>query len=225
VRILQNKWKSALCLNQKAEFVLADQTLAASMIQGIEENSESGTPGIGLMVTIPVRGGKEHLLEVGSDYQLLIYGVDRIYALLVRVVQRKREDVPLYAMSVMQYLGEIQRRQNVRIMTNLPVRFLEIPVDPVRKTDAEGWIADLSAGGIRMLSEKKMSVGQRVLLKFSLGEISVSIGARICHRRLWGASHHFAYAYGMAFCGQDQRTEDKIVRYVFKRMQQSRALE
>lgn len=238
---MQEKWKAGLKLNQKVEFIMPDHTAAASMIQDFIEIREAvvsagsglDSDGLGILVSVPVQNGKERLLDVEIPYKILVYGSDRIYALRVSVCRYAVEDVPLYCLNVVSFLGEIQRRQNVRIAVNLPVRFHEIEQRSKLQRNAliqslpmvEGWITDLSAGGIKLNTTSKLSNSHRILISFELDSESVSVTGIVKHRALINTAQTREFSYGIQFESLPVKLQDKIVHYVFAKLRQNRKLE
>jgi c-di-GMP-binding flagellar brake protein YcgR len=240
---VQEKWKAGLKLNQKVEFIMPDHTAASSMIQDFIEKREamanagsgpdSDSDGLGILVSVPVQNGKERLLDVEIPYKILVYGSDRIYALRVSVCRYAVDEVPLYCLSVVSFLGDIQRRQNVRIAVNLPVRFHEIEQRSKLNSNAliqslpmvEGWITDLSAGGIKLNTGSRLSNGHRILISFELDSETVSVAGVVKHRALTTATHSREYSYGIQFESLPVKLQDKIAHYVFAKLRHNRRLE
>lgn len=241
MKTLQEKWKAGLKLNQKVEFIMPDHSAASSMIQDFIEKREAHTcigagpdsDGLGILVSVPVQNGKERLLDVEIPYEVLIYGSDRIYALRVAAGRHVVDEVPLYCLEVLSFLGDIQRRQNVRIVVNLPVRFHEIEQHSRLNSKSliqslpmvEGWITDLSAGGIKLVTESKLSNGRRILISFELENETLSVTGTIKHRALTNTPDSKEYSYGIQFESLPMKLEDRIAHYVFAKLRQNRKLE
>lgn len=238
---MQEKWKAGLKLNQKVEFIMPDHTAASSMIQDFIEKreamasagSEPDSDGLGILVSVPVQNGKERLLDVETPYKVLVYGADRIYALRVSVCRYAVDEVPLYCLGVVSFLGDIQRRQNVRIAVNLPVRFHEIEQRSKLSSNVliqslpmvEGWITDLSAGGIKLNTASKLSNGLRILIRFELDRETVSVAGIVKHRALTNKADSREYSYGIQFDSLPVKLQDKIAHFVFAKLRQNRKLE
>jgi len=241
VKTVQEIWKAGLKLNQKVEFIMPDHTAASSMIQDFIEKRDAhanagarpDSDGLGILVSIPVQNGKERLLDVEIPYEVLVYGSDRIYAIRAAVGRHVVDEVPLYCLEVLSFLGDIQRRQNVRIVVNLPVRFHEIEQQSKLNSQmliqslpmVEGWITDLSAGGIKLVTESKLSNGRRVLISFELDNETLCVSGTIKHRALANTPHSKEYSYGIEFESLPMRIEDRIAHYVFAKLRQNRKLE
>lgn len=237
---MKGKRKVGLRLNQKVEFILPDHSAASGMIQdlcgldasGIDLDKLSDEP-VRFHVSVPVQNGKERLLDLTAPQEVLIYGPDRIYALRVAVTRCFSDEVPLYSLEVLGLLGAIQRRQNVRIVVSLPVRFQEVMkhsrlcgkdfVKGLPMTD--GYLSDLSAGGLKLVTTSKLSKGQGILLSFSLGDETLCVSGTVKHHVLNEPPGGQAYCYGIQFEALPVRLEDKITRFVFERLRLSRKLE
>lgn len=238
---MQEKWKAGLKLNQKVEFIMPDHSAVSSMIQDFIEIRDAQTrtgagtdsDGLGILVSVPVQNGKERLLVVGTPYEVLIYGSDRIFAFRVTAGRHVVDEVPLYCLEVLSFLGDIQRRQNVRISVNLPVRFHELEQhsklnskDLIQSLPmVEGWITDLSAGGIKLNTASRLSNGHRILVSFALENETVSVAGTIKHRAPANTPKSKEYCYGIQFESLPVRIEDRIARYVFAKLRQNRKLE
>ncbi|SCZ77762.1 flagellar brake protein [Acidaminobacter hydrogenoformans] len=237
---MKGKRKLRLKLNQKVEFILPDHSVASSMVQdlcgldaeGFDVESLSVEP-VRFRVSVPVQNGKERLLEVAVPQEVLIYGGERIYALRVAVGRCFSDEVPLYSLEVLGLLGELQRRQNVRIVVSLPVRFQEVlkqsrlsSKDFVKGLPmVEGYLSDLSAGGLKLVTSSKLTKGQSILLSFRLGDETLNVAGTVKHHAASEPPGGQAYCYGIQFEALPVRLEDKIARFVFERLRQNRKLE
>lgn len=229
-----------LKLNQKVEFILPDHSVASSMVQdlcgldasGVDFEKLSDAP-VRFRVSVPVQNGKERLLEIAVPQEVLIYGQERIYALRVAASRCFSDEVPLYSLKVIGFLEEIQRRQNVRIVVSLPVRFQEIMKQSRLSSKdfikglpmVEGCLSDLSAGGLKLVTSSKLTKGQSILLSFSLGDETICALGTVKHHAASEKPGGQKGCYGIQFEALPVRLEDKIARFVFERLRLNRKLE
>jgi c-di-GMP-binding flagellar brake protein YcgR len=227
---MSDKWKASLHINQKLEFVLSDLSKASSMVQDFDDEN--------IMVTVPVQRGYERLLETSKNLEMLLYGSDRIFSLLVRIIEKRKMEIPLYVLCVVESLGEIQRRQHVRAGVDLPVSYVrfrkeydslveketaETLLKQLKSLRTEGMMVDLSAGGIMLSTLEKLDCTQELLLFFTLETGLVMAKGKICHLHFRDHHQPHHHHYGISFVGLKRQTEDAMMKFVFKRLRHSKA--
>ncbi|TAM57983.1 PilZ domain-containing protein [bacterium] len=101
-------------------------------------------------------------------------------------------------------------RAYFRAAVSIPARYA---VDG-RTGYAEGWINDLSGGGVKLVTEEDLPAGGVVMLRFKLPESSEPIDARGRVVLSYRDCPRGSYALGVTFVAIDARQRERIVRYV-----------
>lgn len=120
-------------------------------------------------------------------------------------------------------LRRLQRRQLLRVVVDLPV---DIRLEPSQEhaengAAAEGkWSAgftlDLGGGGVGLLTDLSLNVGDKVEVKLPLDDAPLVVAGRVVRRRperVVGVK--VLQAWGINFVDMDKRDQDRIIRFLF----------
>ena len=169
-------------------------------------------PGI-VLIRIPLYNGKEISLGGGS-YTLRFLSENAIFrhnATLeeIAVVDSLR----LYRFKLLDEGEKMQRRDDFRFTCNIPVEFAALDKTMKRGETCEGMVNDLSAGGVKMMSNIDMNPGVRISVAMqldndyivALGEVRAKTGA---------PSKQYEFQYGVKFHALPKEDKDVIIQYV-----------
>ncbi|QUH31460.1 flagellar brake protein [Vallitalea guaymasensis] len=138
-----------------------NEKVYVSIIQDINDDE--------IIISAPVENGKIIPLEVGASYILSIYTKGGLYKCKSSVKNRyKKKELHLITMEVNSAMEKSQRRQYFRLECILSILFADINED----TWSEGLIVDISGGGLRFTSKKKMEAGSTLKCKLNLNSKS-----------------------------------------------------
>ncbi|WP_113675198.1 flagellar brake protein [Vallitalea guaymasensis] len=136
-----------------------NEKVYVSIIQDINDEEDE------IIISAPVENGKIIPLEVGASYILSIYTKGGLYKCKSSVKNRyKKKELHLITMEVNSAMEKSQRRQYFRLECILSILFADINED----TWSEGLIVDISGGGLRFTSKKKMEAGSTLKCKLNL---------------------------------------------------------
>jgi len=159
-------------INQKIEFVNEEGLLGISLVQEWTRDW--------FMVTIPLKGNERRQLQVG-DYLTGIYYHDdgRLYMFNSKVLDRTIENIPMYKLSVPDTLTRVQRRNYVRLVITIPVRYTKATEATESKFKSSGWeanpkddsipwesgtIIDISGGGVNLSANSPLEEDSNVYI-------------------------------------------------------------
>lgn len=224
--------KYKMRINDKMEFLLEEGGLANALVQEVGGNQFS--------ITIPVARGSYKFLEQGAIYEVILYNGKQTYGLRAKLMGKKTGNIPMYVLKVVKELGQVQRRENVRVPTNLNFVFscnenllkLEFDNDhyvsykkQLGKYLSEGIILDISAGGINFSAREKFRVGCPLLLFIEFEDLRFMTRGIVRYHRYRGEQGGLMVNnYGVEFTGLDSRFQEEIVKRVFKMMRKVKDL-
>ena len=169
-------------------------------------------PGI-VLVRIPIYNSEEVSLS-GGAYTLrflsdnAIFKHDAILEVIVVV-----DSLNLYRFKLTSDGEKMQRRDDFRFACNIPVEFAPLDKSMKRGESSEGVVNDLSAGGVKMMSNTEMKPGVRISIEIrldndyivALGEVRAVSEAK---------SKLYEYQYGVKFHALPKEDKDIIIQYV-----------
>ncbi len=135
---------------------------------------------------------------------------------IVRVEQGVRNTIVI---NFPKEIERIQRRSYVRVDIRMPFRWQKISpednetVSPVVK---EGFIMDISGGGVFLRTCEKMEKDQLVMTNFQLNEEEFDVKARIVRVIPKQRGKSFMYKYGVLFEDMMDMVRRKVIGYVFE---------
>lgn len=190
-----------------------------------------------LSISMPMQGEKMILFPVGADCDMVFFGTGGMYRCTATVKGRLREG-QLYFLSVVlkSELRKYQRREYFRIEYPAKTKFYMIPgkvaelpttdqlLDEITRGDAQyelvsGTIQDISGGGIRFHSEKKLERDSYVMITVRLEGARMKENLYLVSQIVDCAPHnvlHGQFSSRGKFLYRDLRDREKIVRFVFE---------
>lgn len=186
-----------------------------------------------LCITVPYLRGVPLVLVPGEHVLARVIESDAAYEFTSTVLGRRRDAIPLYALALPTELKRVQRRRCVRLDTLLDVWYAPLPERGREPVFRAARAVDISGSGMRLAADQELAIGERLLLRFTLEvddrEIEIETVARVVRRdageEAQGRSgYRYRYRYGIEFVDLPLRTQDQIVRYIFRRMAEQRKL-
>lgn len=125
------------------------------------------------------------------------------------------------ALKITETLKSVQRRQDLKLRTNLPIKITlldidnKIQIDPVtmRSLQLPGVLRDISAGGIMVDMEEPLEVNQKIMFPFDKGSSPIMVQAEVLREQASTATYH---RYGCRFINNNSGKESVIREYVFR---------
>ncbi|MDU4937076.1 MAG: PilZ domain-containing protein [Clostridium sp.] len=195
--------------------ILDGEVFYKSNLQDVAENY--------LLIDIPVNNGIYLTMHENDEIEAEYY-VDggNYYKFNCRVLGRTREGkLNLYRLSKPYNIIKIQRRNFVRV-DMVEYAFYKLQNDNEEEAWKKGIILDLSGGGMKIKTEEKLSLRDRVTVNIFIGEnekiqvVGEAVRVEKCKIN--------EYICGLKFKEISERTRDKIIQKVFEQMRKQRGL-
>jgi len=163
-------------------------------------------------------GAEVHVLHAGDELKCIFTdkATHAQYGFASQVLRREARVVPLYYLSRPQFFTRIQRRAFVRLPVLIPQLFRTSDDSPWH----QGYLLDISAGGVRISHRDPLVVDQELMLQFALrkGEGPFVVRGYIVRVERVEAAGPATFHSGIRFKALTEAMEDLIVGYVFERL-------
>lgn len=216
-------------LISKIELITDDNERTLGLIQDIIDDK--------IYISIPSDDKQFKILRVGDNVSGIVYDKDNVISFSAVVTNRIVGDIPTYEIASIENLTKVQRRQDVRVDCTLPILhtdnkyLLKIEVDNKNTVDIissnerylnNGWISDLSAGGLRFSCEKKYHLDSILLLVFNLDQDTIIAKGQIVYKGAKVSPDKITNIYGMKFIDINDEKREMIIGYNFVAMRKAR---
>ena len=174
-------------------------------------------------IVAPVVRGVLIPVRPGTHVHVFYTRQDALYKFEGEILERKEQNnVSLLILPIPKQITRIQRRSFVRVEVTIPFIL-------IKKEDGIKWKAysvDLSAGGVRVRSDRDLAVGSIVDVEFYLptGALIRSAATVVRKQLVPGqeSGKENQYYLSMAFNDLDNSSQQKILHYVFRCQQETR---
>lgn len=199
--------------NTKIEF-FTKEGYAISNIQSLDSGSIS--------VSVPVINSTYLTMKKGEEYEAIYSDLkNNIFKFTVKILDHKKDRIPLIITSEPYDIIKIQRRNYVRISQCVSVKYClmkEIPDKDIKSYDASNfnfaYILDLSGGGAKIKLEEYAKVNDYVILHLDV-DGTIIVLAKIVRVQQDKENHSIC---GVKFVNLDFNSREKIIQYIFKEM-------
>jgi c-di-GMP-binding flagellar brake protein YcgR len=205
-------------LNNKIEVLWEDGNYK-SVIQDITNNS--------IGINIPVCGGKYLPLRKGEWIEAICFSKNSIYKFNTVVLGRKIDGMLIIMLAKPKKFTRIQRRNHVRIpvLLNITCGALKLNKDLNEIDDNQceffqAYSLDLSGGGMKIASDKKISLGDILLITLPLGKELLAIKGKVV--RGYKDVDSKKNIYGVCFFDIEQGVRENIIQFIFRIMRERR---
>lgn len=208
---------NGLSLNMKCEVEYKDK-MYKSLIQDISEKY--------IGVSIPVNQGEYLVLQNGEEVDVIYYDEKNVYSFSTKIVGRKTEGITMLLLAPPGKITKIQRRKFFRIDFAAKVKLLKVDRDIKAETFKrlsetnegfkEGFLLDLSGGGLRIRLETKVEYGDMFIVKIPVDDSYIPV---LCSCvRCIKEYNISSYACGFSFYNISENVREKIINYIFQIM-------
>ena len=167
--------------------------------------------------------GDKSIIDMGEDY--LVHYTDAtqgVFDFRCGYVGYEQEGA-LYVLElkVSEIIKTTQRRQDIKMRTNLPIRLSLLDSDDRIRTDPEthrsvtmpAMLRDISAGGIMIDTESELEVNQKIMFPFDKGSSPIMVQAEVLREQARSGAF---YRYGCRFYNHNSGKEAVVREYVFR---------
>ena len=187
-----------------------------AFISQVEEITDDGE----LVIYSPIIYGQIVKLPMRVNYEMLFFTEKgKIMFEAETISHFKERTLEFIKIKIISEGKRMQLREFYRHECLLPVKYTLLSDDESDEAMSsemtnEGIIKDLSAGGIRFLSNVEMELGDKIKCIIALNdEIFISL-AKIMKRDSFPKSN-FKYHYRTQFYGMPEYEKEKIIKYIF----------
>jgi c-di-GMP-binding flagellar brake protein YcgR len=205
----------------------------------VEMRSSSGEKTFGTLYDIQdndilisvVPGDKGFKLFYPDDkIELVIYDEKCLFIMNAIVKSRESNEFLIYKVSEYSEIRKFQRRNHVRIPYTSTVYYymdkdlasssVSMIEDGIARRNAlesfkNGYIENISGGGLRIRTSEKFKLGLIVVLKAAIEDEEIVVKGEVCHGGVKVINGRTFYSYGIKFVNVDESKMDKIIKFVF----------
>jgi c-di-GMP-binding flagellar brake protein YcgR len=215
----RRKMSVKLIVNSRIE-ILDDTEVYKSVIQ--DENSSD------FSISLPVKNGVYMTPEVGQMLEMLYYDNLNVYKFESLVIGRKVENtVPQLLLRFPENVVKIQRRKFVRVSVAYYIKYAryskeegrKISLDNSIQTPNKGILLDISGGGCRLSTNYKLKLKDIIVTEIPMDSGTIKVMGEVVRVDRQPDDNYYC---GVNFLDIDERTRDKIIKYIFTLMRKQR---
>ena len=162
------------------------------------------------------------LLHKGEILQCISSDSKKILSFKAILTDRIQSDFPIYELSFITDLKEMQRRENVRVHCSLPIEFIDKDSMQKEWIPYEGTIVNLSASGLRLSCSVNYKMNTNLFIRFDIENREYQLNAKIVYKELIPQKERSIYHYGIKFIDIEEREREKIIQYLFALMRKNK---
>ncbi len=215
-------------LNEKVELCSKNDEKISGRIYDIE--------GEKLYISISADDGGFKLLSKGEEIMGFVYCVEDILRFDATITGRIFTNTSVYEISNIKNFVRIQRRENIRVKSSTNMKYTDsetlLKIDFTGKEELgfkkaekhlrEGFLIDLSAGGIKLSTVENFNIGNKLLLFIDLEGKKMILKGKIVHKEFNFIPRKPVYFYGIQFIDIKTNQQEKIISYLFVKMRKNR---
>lgn len=162
-------------LNQKIEIVYEgpDGLDTRSYYSRIEEVSDDS-----LSIVVPYNRGLYLPPRVGAEFGAVVITEKGLYSFETKLLKYIRTPVPMWVILMPDKIRKIQRRSFVRLNTSI---YVTIAAPDETMTNKSIMTKNISGGGLQLISEKPLAVGESMTVTFPLNNITIEAEGTVVH--------------------------------------------
>lgn len=179
-----------------------------------------------IAISIPIKEGQYIPLRVGEQLEVLYYpNNEDIYKFDTVVVGRQVDRIPIILLGMPASIMKIQRRKFVRVpvVCNIECSVIDKALankdlailSNISKDKLKATLLDLSGGGMRVRFNADVKLNDTIVSYIPIDQ-DVIIVKGIVVRVDKGEDNK--YAYGINFVDLNEKTRDKVIRFIFQLM-------
>ena len=178
-----------------------------------------------VLIYAPQVNGRVVQLNPDTYYDLRMFGETAEYRFKVKFIAHSEADgFPITRFRLMHDGEKSLRRDAFRLNLDAMVLFSIVEEDGNQSEKDEGKVVDLSAGGARIYTDRKIEIGELLNLSIQLdkdliiafGDIKFADAAPPPTPR----QPKYAYQYGISFIMLADSDQEKIIRYIYQKQRQ-----
>ncbi len=216
--------KGVVNIGEKIEVVVqerlnADEKACFSMLQDVPQDDE-------LWITMPMLKGEPVVLSIGQRVRINFFRERGKFYFDAEVIDRERTDtVHLIRLKQVSPIHRLQRRNFYRLKINLPVGFQVIKEgsDQGEVNYLKAYTADISGGGMRLLTDEKLEPGQQLKCRIPLGEKDFLELKGLVVRVVPCVERNYKFEVGVKFVDILEVEQDRLIGFIFQQQRRLKA--
>lgn len=176
-------------------------------------------------ISVPVLRGRYLPLRKGESVEVLYYLDKDVYGFSTKVIGKKIEKIFIILLEYPGKVKIVQRRNYVRvpIVLNISCAIIEKEKDIANMNNNQyeffnAITLDLSGGGVRVISDKKIGYGEHLMLTIPLADENITILGKVVRVDKKDDGKNI---YGLSYLNVDNRSRDKLISFIFHKMRDS----
>ena len=178
------------------------------------------------VINAPFKKGDVVKLPVNKKAEVILRRDDGIYSLPVKVVQRKVDATPILVVELIDTVYKIQERKffrleifeqtEFRIVGQGLVNLYELePYDQAEEYH-KGMVEDISGGGIKLSTKKKLDKGEVIEFKITFADLSFdTIFGQVIRVRDEDKADEKHYLLGVEFLDLTKSAQEELISWLF----------
>ncbi len=173
-------------------------------------------------ISMPMRKGIYLTMRVAQRIRIVLRYKNTMFAADTVIVARSRGHIPLLIVDKPKELIAVnQKRTYVRINVAIPIDFRLLPIEGERGEALQGITADISAGGMLLLSAEGMEEGQKLEIEVKLPDASsIYCQAHIVRVISKANEEGGDYKYAVEYDDINEGQRDRIFRFIFDKQRE-----
>lgn len=216
--------KEVINIGEKIEVVIqerldADSKTCFSMVQDVPQDDE-------LLITLPMLKGQPVPLGIGQTVRINFFRDRGRFSFEAKVIERQStEAVRLIRLKQISPMHRLQRRNFYRLKINLPVlfRLIEQDSEPDRQGYIKAYTADISGGGLRLLTNEDLKPGQQVECRISIEDSNFLELKGLVVRVATCVEGNYKFEVGVKFIDILESERDKLIQFIFQQQRKLKA--
>lgn len=202
--------------NKKIE-ILYEEQVYKSRIQDITDKQ--------LSISIPIKDGDFIPIIIGEGFEVLYYEEQNVYKFDGVVIGRITENnVPQLIIKYPGEIKKIQRREFFRVEVIYYIQYLNIgkKIDDDEKLKIldtkngnKGILLDISGGGLKLKLRDKLNEGDIIVTEIPMESEKLIVTGRVVRCEMDEGAR---YICGVIFENIENKTREKIIRFIFDKL-------
>ena len=170
-----------------------------------------------LLIHAPKQDGQLVKLPVGDRFILRVMSDVSIYHFKAVLMAYLKEDgFDVVKFRVTDEGEKVQRRDAFRFNCAVVVEFATVSNSGQMGDSEKGLVIDLSAGGLKLNSNKFMQVRDFLNISMQLDDDLIVAFGEVCSMKDIPDNDKYKYQYGIKFAMMPATDQEKIVRYIYR---------
>ncbi|WP_010236605.1 flagellar brake protein [Clostridium arbusti] len=206
-------------INSKCEILINDKVYKSNI-------QETDKDYIG--ISIPICRGEYAPLNKDEKVTAVYYDDNNLYGFNTVVIGRKMDRIPMILLAIPENIKKIQRRRFFRVSLIKDVSYLKVnksisnsefgSLIKDSKDFKKALMLDLSGGGLRLKTPISFEKGDIIIIRIPFKKEDIFV---LCNCiRVFKDMDSNLYVSGFNFFNIDNKTQEKVVAYIFKIMRE-----